>query len=123
VCGIYLDPRKRIDAVYCSDKCRCRHYRRRDARRRLDGAIDLVRPRIDEQKEAWRRMERANPKGWADTPMADSLRREHLEVLRVLEGKAVRECEQCGAPRLMRRGQRYCSGRCRVAAHRLKSRA
>jgi hypothetical protein len=123
VCRKYLDPAKRTDAAFCSERCKRRSYRRAAAHKRFELVKELVSDDLREQKEAWRRLRRANPENYARTPMAARLRRERLEVLRWLEGKAVRQCEQCGAPKLMRRGQRYCSGRCRVAAHRLKSRA
>jgi len=122
VCRAHLDPSKRVDAVCCSDKCKGRLNRRVDADERFELLKGLVGPKLRDQVEAWRRLERANPENYMDTPMAARLRREQLEADAVLKGTAVRGCEHCGALKLMRRSQRYCSGRCRVAAHRLRRR-
>ena len=122
VCGRVLAADKRADSRYCSDKCKRRLYRRVRMDERFKDVRELVMDDIRQSKEAWRRLERASPVHYTDTPMAAVLRSEDQRVMAVFEGRAVRECASCGAVNRMRRGQRYCSSRCRVAAYRLRMR-
>jgi hypothetical protein len=73
---------------------------------------------LREIREAWRRARKANPIGYARTPMADKIREEQRRVRAIFTGRAHRACARCGKRVEMRQGQKFCSTRCRVAAHR-----
>ena len=82
---------------------------------------ELVAEDFRELDEAWRRARRANPLGYARTPLADGLREETQRIHAVFDRREHRACAHCGTRVSMRKNQRYCSARCRVNAHRALS--
>jgi predicted nucleic acid-binding Zn ribbon protein len=117
-CGTPIHPRRRVDARFCSSKCYQRAFRYVANKRNFESVRELVADDMRELKEAWRWAEKANPSGYAETPQADRLRDDMRRVDALLDRRDYRSCEHCGTRVAMRRGQRYCSTRCRVAAHR-----
>jgi predicted nucleic acid-binding Zn ribbon protein len=118
VCGVPLHPARRADIRFCSPRCRQRAFRYMSAKRRFEHMRELVADDLREIKEAWRRARRADPSGYTRTPLADQIRQEQRRILAMFAGRDHRACGQCGDRLEMRRGQKYCSTRCRVAAHR-----
>jgi len=75
-----------------------------------------------EVREAWRRAEKQDPHNYARRPVADKIRQEQRRIRAIFDQRDFRPCEHCGEMREMRKGQLYCSARCRVAAHRARKR-
>ena len=117
-CGRHLHPQVRADAYSCSARCRQRVVRRLA----IDKHHALVREHVADDRreldEAWRRAQRADPSGYGQTRLAGRLRIEQRRISAMHEKRGFRACENCKKPVAMRRSQKYCSTRCRVAAHR-----
>lgn len=120
VCGTPIAPHRRVDTRFCSGKCRQRAIRFLAIQRHFESVRNFVADDMRELREAWRRAEKANPLGYARTPLANRLRDEQQRIHALVYRRDYRECGQCGASAPMRMGQRYCSTRCRVAAHRAR---
>lgn len=118
-CGTPLHPRLRVDSRFCSAKCRQRVFRYLTNEKHFESVRELVADDYRELDEAWRRARKADPVGYARTRLADRLRDEQKRIGAIFDRRDHRECEHCANRAPMRRGQRYCSTRCRVAAHRL----
>jgi hypothetical protein len=82
---------------------------------------ELLADDFREVREAWRRARKADPSGYATTPFADQIRDEQRRLRALFAGRDHRACERCGDRVEMRQGQKYCSARCRAAAHRLRA--
>jgi hypothetical protein len=93
------------------------------AKRRFESARELVADDMRELREAWRRAEKADPIGYARTPLANRLRDEMRRIDAIFDRRDHRKCEHCGKRVPMRRSQKYCSTRCRVAAYRRRGEA
>lgn len=117
-CGSSLDPLARADTRFCSTKCRQRVFRRLLIDKREALAHEAIDDDRRELKEAWNRARRADPLHYPATPFADVLRAEGQRLSAVFYGRHFRACEDCEKEVEMRSGQKYCSTRCRVAAHR-----
>lgn len=117
-CGRDLHPRVRADALFCSARCRQRVVRRIAIERHHAFVRELVAEDRRELREAWRRAQKTDPWGYARTRLADRLRIEEDRISALHEKREFRLCEHCEKPLAMRKSQKYCSGRCRVAAHR-----
>lgn len=111
----------RADARFCSTKCRQRVFRRTATERHFEATRELIADDMRELQEAWRRALKADPARYAHTPLASRLRDEQRRIRAVFERRDHRECEMCGTRIPMRKGQRYCSTRCRVAAYRRRT--
>ena len=120
-CARPINPEARADARFCSDKCRQRVFRHVTNTEHFESVRELVADDFRELHEAWRRARKANPWGYADTPVADRLREETQRIHAVFDRREHRACAQCGTRVSMRKSQRYCSARCRVNAHRALS--
>jgi predicted nucleic acid-binding Zn ribbon protein len=121
-CGKPIPPQKRVDARFCSGKCYQRQYRWKDRERRVE---DLRKSVVDHELAVLEGLERESRLS-RYTPQGVRLHKELRRVDAVLGrrhwgGRDYRECEHCGMGFPMRRDQRYCSARCRVAAHRKRA--
>ena len=119
-CGRPINPQRRADARFCSAKCRERVHRRLANERHVESVRELVADDFRELHEAWRRARKANPSGYTRTPLADRLREEQQRIHAIFDRRDHRSCDHCGKRIAMRKGQRYCSNRCRVAAFRVR---
>ena len=122
-CGNALDPWTRADTRFCSARCRQRVARYLAAESYREFIRDLVAEDLREHREAWRHMRRSNPEGYAKSRQAKQLRTEEHRMMATYRKRDFRVCENCERPVAMRGGQRYCSTRCRVAAHRRRAAA
>jgi predicted nucleic acid-binding Zn ribbon protein len=118
VCATPLNPQARADARFCSARCRQRAFRYLAKKRHFETTRELVAGDMRELEEAWRRARKAKPFGYANTPLADQLGDEMRRIESLFDRRDHRACEHCRTRVPMRRGQKYCSTRCRVAAHR-----
>jgi hypothetical protein len=97
-------------------------FRHLVAQRHRELVRDQLRDDQRETREAWDLVEKANPSGYRQTPVAKQILREQRRITDVFYGRD-RECQHCSTRADMRRGQKYCSTRCRVAAHRALKRS
>ena len=118
VCTRSISPQARADARFCSAKCRQRAFRYLASKRHFEATRELVADDQRELSEAWRRVRKASPFDYANTPQANMLRDEGRRIEALFHRRDHRGCEHCGKRVPMRKSQRYCSTRCRVAAHR-----
>lgn len=117
-CATPIHPRKRADALFCSPRCYQRALRVVAKRREFESLRELVRDDMREIREGWRWAEKSNPSGYHGTPVGHQLTEEMLRIEALFDRRERSNCEHCGRRTTMRKGQKYCSTRCRVAAHR-----
>jgi endogenous inhibitor of DNA gyrase (YacG/DUF329 family) len=118
-CGKTMHPSKRADAQYCSAKCYQRAYRVASKERYFENLRDVTADARREIREARRRARRLDADyDYRDTGVGRQIWNEAQHIHATFEGGEARDCEKCGRRVVMRRGQRFCSTRCRVASHR-----
>jgi hypothetical protein len=117
-CATPIHPRKRADALFCSPRCYQRALRVVAKRREFESLRELVRDDMREIREGWRWAEKSNPSGYHGTPVGHQLTEEMLRIEALFDRRERSNCEHCGRRTTMRKSRKYCSTRCRVAAHR-----